>query len=95
MREYSFELDIKDLKSLSKRIFKDVDLLSNGISLDLITIVFKKNVMVVWDYSLEGKCNEGNFMMPKSESEFLKKLMHHCGRQKIESQLKNNIEITA
>lgn len=95
MTTYFCDFTTKDIKHFSKKIFKDIDLLNEGIAIDLITVVFKKKIMTIWDYTLDGKCKEGHFMMPKSEKEFLKKLMYHCGRQKVESQLKNNIGITA
>jgi hypothetical protein len=88
-------LEIKSIKKWAKSVFIDVDMLSNGFAIDFINITFNKGFMHVADFdeTPPHKLREGTFYAPETYSELLEKLIHHCGREKINKMLKDKITI--
>lgn len=83
---------IKSIKQAAKLYFKDVILLNWGFSINCVTVIFKKNTMEIADFDPEScKCNGVNFFIPESFPELIKRLKFHCGEEKIQKQLRNNI----
>ena len=95
--KYNKYMDTAHIKTLARRgaeYFKDADLLLHGFSIDCITVVFKRGLMLVWDFDEKnGKCKEGIFLIPETSQSMLKKMIFHCGEDKINKRLKNTISI--
>lgn len=83
---------IKPLTKGAKSVFKKIDPLPHGFGIDCITVVIKGGVLLIWDFDADsGKCKEGIFLIPETTKDLLKKMMFHCGEEKVNSQLKNSV----
>ena len=85
---------IADIKKYVKLIFKNVDLLNNGFALDCITVIFHSATMDITNFDEKtGKATTGYFLHPNSYGEIKEKIIHHCGEEKVNKQLRPNITI--
>lgn len=91
--EYS--ISVGELKSFAKRVFKDIDLLPQGFSIDCVTVVFHKTTMQVSNFDEQNnfKLKSDFFLWPQSGVDMIKRLRFHCGQEKIDKQLKSKITI--
>jgi hypothetical protein len=84
-------LNLKQIKRIAKDCFKDCDLLLNGFAIDCVNVRVRKRTITISNFFLDGSLTEADFLFPTSKADLLKKLIHHCGREKIEAQLKSTV----
>lgn len=81
----------KQIKMWAKSIFNGYSPLPFGFSLSCITVLITSKTMTIVDFELSGKSKEGEFIWPLTSRDMLKKMIYHCGSDKVNTRLKNNI----
>jgi len=84
-------MQLKDIKYVAKNYFKDVYPLPHGFSIDCVTVRVRNKTMTLINFFLDGSSTEADYLLPISGPDLIKKMIHQCGREKIESQLKNTV----
>lgn len=83
----------KNIKHWAKELFKPTEFspLDKGFMLNRVTVLAKNEVVEITDFDGNGKDTTANFLMPSSRAELIKRMIHHCGEEKINGKLKNSI----
>lgn len=90
---YKNKEHINRLKSYAKYHFKNCELLPFGFAIDLITINIERDGMHICDFNSDGKCFETKVPIPDTGIDMLQYMKNHCGVEKVNRRLINNISI--